>query len=83
MRPIRSRKDGPTKERTVHVHMTEAFERDAERHRLAFCCEECLHFDEDAEQCGIFFPTDPHRRARFESAAPGDRLFFCKMFEAT
>jgi hypothetical protein len=65
----------------MHAYKTEALERDAQALRLAFCCEECLHFDEDAGQCGIFFPTAPHRRARFEEAARGDRLYFCKMFE--
>ena len=66
----------------MHVFKTEAFVRDVAEHRLAFCCEDCLHFDADAEQCGIFFPTAPHRRARFETAAVGERLYFCKMFEA-
>ena len=66
----------------MHVFKSEAFVRETEEQRLAFCCEDCMHFDEDAGTCGIFFRTEPHRRERFDTAALGERLFFCKMFEA-
>lgn len=52
------------------------------RLRLAFCCEECGHFAAHREACDLLYPVEPHRRARFENAAAGDRLVFCKMFEA-
>ena len=53
-----------------------------QRFRLAFCCEDCRHFVSQDERCDLLYPTDPHRRGAFESAANGSQLVFCKMFEA-
>ncbi len=58
--------------------ITDELRREVERWRLAFCCEECLHFDDERAACDLLYPVAPHRRERFER---GSRLVFCKMFE--
>lgn len=55
---------------------------EAKRYRLAFCCEDCANFVPAKEACSILYPTEPHRRASVEALAEGERLYFCKMFEA-
>jgi len=69
----------------VHAHKTLQFSQEVEKTRLAFTCEDCLHFDGDGDrgpECGVFFPTDPHRAQRYSETAEDGRLYFCKMFEA-
>jgi|GEM_PF-2334987 len=69
--------------------MSPALRLDLSQHRLVCCCEDCDHFDAAATErgatgsgaCDLLFPTAPHRRATWESAADGDALSFCKLFE--
>lgn len=62
--------------------MHEGFREEARQTRLAFTCEECEHFSPEDGRCAIFFPTEPHRRATVEQLEDGERVYFCKMFEA-
>lgn len=66
----------------VDLPITPALREELARLRLAFCCEECLHFCEAREACDLLYPPGPHRRGAFEAPTPGQRLVFCKMFEA-
>lgn len=68
--------------------MSEAFRLESRQQRLACCCDECAFFvlkpnapPGDDGACALLFPTAPHRRARWDAAADGDALSFCKMFE--
>lgn len=74
--------DGGCSHRRVDQPITPALKEELARLRLAFCCEECLHFADDREACDLLYPVGPHRRAAFEASPPGARLVFCKMFEA-
>ena len=62
--------------------LTDLVREEIRRYRLAFVCEECRHFVEPEETCDLLYPTEPHRRATYESAPAGERLVFCKMFES-
>lgn len=64
------------------IAMSPQFREEAERYRLAFTCEACLHFCPERATCAIQYPPDPHRAERAASLADGERLYFCKMFEA-
>jgi hypothetical protein len=65
------------------IVMSPEFKRDVEAHRLVFTCESCAHFCPERGACAVLYPTTPHRAATVEAAADGERIFFCKMFEAT
>lgn len=62
--------------------MSDAFRAQAAKYKLAFACEDCVHFCSEREDCDIAYPCAPHRRAHIEQLGPKDRVFFCKMFEA-
>jgi hypothetical protein len=69
--------------------MSPEFRTESSQRRLVCCCEDCAHFVADAPgadgcvgACDLLFPTAPHRRAAWASAADGAALSFCKMFEA-
>ncbi|MBW2731909.1 MAG: hypothetical protein JRH20_05910 [Deltaproteobacteria bacterium] len=52
------------------------------RYDLRFCCEDCAHFI--GERCAHFWPSEEHRRARYEETKEKDgvlELVFCKEFE--
>lgn len=59
--------------------ITDELRAEIARWHLAFCCEECLHFCQARRACDLLYPVDPHLRESFEH---GQRLVFCKMFEA-
>jgi len=63
--------------------MSDAFREETERYRLAFTCEDCLHFCAERKLCDIAYPTEPHRREHIAALEDGARVFFCKMFEST
>ncbi len=46
---------------------------------LRFTCEACAHFDPARGACGNGYPTDEHRRARYDDARA--LLVFCKEWE--
>jgi hypothetical protein len=63
--------------------MSERLRLETATFRLACVCERCEHFVPEAEACDLLYPTAPHRQRAFESAADGEPVSFCKMFEAT
>ena len=79
----------------MDIKMDQQLRQDIQHFRLVFCCEECVHGAEaegvdvvdraEAEgevRCAVLYPTRPHRRRTVEATADGQRLQFCKMFEA-
>ena len=55
---------------------------EARRFRLAFCCDDCANWHQEKQACSILFPSAPHRREHVEQLDDGERMYFCKMFEA-
>ena len=62
--------------------VTPALREEIRRFRLAFTCEDCVHFVTPEQVCDLLYPTEPHRRATVEKKQDGDPLLFCKMFES-
>jgi hypothetical protein len=67
--------------RLVRLPRTQAFDEESARFGLVFCCEECGHFDRARAACRHDWPTDLHRRARYDERDT-DEIVFCKEFEA-
>lgn len=59
------------------------FRDEARRYRLRWNCEDCQRFmgqdERGVGRCAHGFPTERHRRARYEDAEA--ELYFCKEFE--
>ncbi len=64
------------------IVMDEQYRQEKAKFRLKECCENCHHYCEKRNLCGMLYPVEPHRSQTFEQAKDGDRIFFCKMFEA-
>lgn len=62
--------------------LTQALRDEIRRYRLAFTCEECIHFVATDQICDLLYPTEPHRQASVDAKQDGDPLLFCKMFES-
>lgn len=65
----------------MHLPLDPAFLEEAARYDLAFTCEDCGHFDAARERCRHEWPTELHRRRRYQDATPGAEVVFCKEFE--
>ncbi|MCA9669455.1 MAG: hypothetical protein KC503_27860 [Myxococcales bacterium] len=65
----------------MRVRRGQAFRQEVERYGLRFCCEDCAFFDDDSERCAHGWPTEEHRRARYEHGEPDDWVLYCKEFE--
>lgn len=63
----------------MRTHLDERLRAEIARYRLVFTCEQCIHYDEDAESCSQGYPTGEHRQKTLEL---GRTLVFCKLFEA-
>ncbi len=66
------------------VLRTARFDEEADRLGLRFTCEDCGHFDPRHEACRHEWPTEAHRRARYEAPLPASEaveVTFCKEFE--
>ena len=59
----------------------ETFVEERRRLRLLHTCEDCVHFDAKADECAHGYPTEDHRRARYERLRAGDEVVFCKEWE--
>lgn len=55
------------------------FRAERARFSLRFCCEDCALFDPERVACAHGYPTEEHRRARYES--PAVAIVFCKDWE--
>lgn len=64
------------------IAMSEAYRLEKEKYRLKDCCEDCSYFNEEKSSCAMLYPTEPHVKQTFLKAKDGDRIYFCKMFEA-
>jgi hypothetical protein len=60
------------------TRVDEQLREEAERFRLRFGCEACVHWQEDAESCANGYPNDAHKRI---TLARAETLSFCKEFE--
>lgn len=66
----------------MFIVMNAQFRADQDEYNLVCTCEECGNFVPETEACSIEYPTAPHRQATFDALKDGERMFFCKMFEA-
>jgi len=63
----------------MRVLRTAAFDEERDRYALAFCCEDCGHYDPRAARCSHDWPESLHRLERYQS--PTEDVVFCKEFE--
>lgn len=66
----------------MYIIMNEKYRRQKEQFNLKECCEDCEHHCSERRSCEMGYPVTPHLRANFEKAETGERIYFCKMFEA-
>lgn len=64
------------------ITINERYRREKEEFRLKECCEDCSHYCEERNLCAVLYPVKPHLRETFDNAKDGERIYFCKMFEA-
>jgi hypothetical protein len=62
--------------------MNKTFKEQSKQFGLVANCESCRYFCKERELCGILYPVKPHREKTFKEAKDGERIYFCKMFEA-
>lgn len=67
----------------MFIVMNEKYRREKEQYSLKECCEDCLHYCEQRNACGVLYPVKPHLQESFAKAQDNERIYFCKMFEAT
>ena len=66
----------------MRVPRSPRFDDEAARYALRFTCDDCAFFDGARQACAHGWPTELHRRERYQrEAAPGDEVVFCKEFE--
>jgi hypothetical protein len=66
----------------MELRWTSEFLDDARRHGLVFTCEDCGNFDAARDACAHEWPTELHRRARYEEGRTATGIVFCKEFDA-
>lgn len=64
------------------IEMSQQYRREKEQFRLKECCEDCQHFCPQRNKCAVLYPVAPHLKETFFKAKDGERIYFCKMFEA-
>jgi hypothetical protein len=64
------------------IPMTEQYQQEKTQYNLKECCEDCSYYCPIRNKCAMLYPTEPHRKEAFDKAACGERIYFCKMFEA-
>ncbi len=68
-----TRQPSPGTIKGMRIARDSIFDQEARRLGLAFCCEDCGQFDPVQERCRHEWPTEDHRRARYQvPAAQGD-----------
>ncbi len=40
--------------------MNEEYQREKKQYNLQACCEECSHYCEQRNKCGMLYPVEPH-----------------------
>lgn len=66
----------------MHVTWNQKLKEQISSFRLAFNCEKCGFYSVDDGQCSILYPTKDHISTATQDLEEGDRVYFCKMFEA-
>ena len=64
------------------IAMNEQYQQEKTQFDLRECCEDCRHYCEIRNKCAMLYPIEHHLKETFLSAKTGDRIYFCKMFEA-
>lgn len=64
------------------IEMNQRFRDETEQYRFVFTCQDCDLWLEKEDKCSIHYPTEPHRQETVDATPDGERLYFCKMFEA-
>jgi len=64
------------------IPMTETYRQEKARFNLKESCEACRYYCEKSDRCSMLYPMEPHREQTFREAKDGERIYFCKMFEA-
>lgn len=64
------------------IYSDKQFQREREHFKLKSCCEECVHYCRKRDACAMQYPVDSHRLQAFDKAKEGERIYFCKLFEA-
>lgn len=67
---------------SMHVKMSEEFTKEIKEYGLVYTCEHCSLFLPEDGKCSILYPTKPHRLTTINKLKAGERMYFCKMFEA-
>lgn len=62
--------------------MTERYQKEKAQYNLKECCEDCRYFCDKTVRCAMLYPITPHQKESFAKAKEGERIYFCKMFEA-
>jgi hypothetical protein len=61
------------------IPQDEQFRREREQYALRFNCEDCAMFEPANGSCAHGYPTERHRKARYED--PDANVLFCKEFD--
>jgi len=64
------------------IEMNDQYRQEKELFRLKECCDDCSHYCEERNKCAVLYPVEPHLKNTFLRAKNGERIYFCKMFEA-
>lgn len=64
------------------IAMSDRYRKERDQFRLKACCEDCSHFCAQRVKCGMLYPVGPHLKETFDKTKDGERMYFCKMFEA-
>jgi len=64
------------------IAMSDLYRKEKEQYRFKECCEDCSHYCERRKKCEMLYPVEHHLQKTIDRANDGDRIYFCKMFEA-
>ncbi len=65
----------------MEVTYNQNFESERERYSFCFTCEQCAHFDENAETCLHGYPCHMHRLMYYKTVPKPPTILFCKDFD--
>jgi hypothetical protein len=66
----------------MYITMNEQYRKEKEQFSLKDTCEDCSHYCAERNLCAMLYPVKPHLTETFNEAEEGERIYFCKMFEA-
>ncbi|HMA95729.1 MAG TPA: hypothetical protein VKP30_23730 [Polyangiaceae bacterium] len=62
----------------MRTHIDERLRSQVDAYGLKYSCEDCSHFDHEAEVCSLGYPEQPHR---LRALVVDQSLVFCKEFD--